>query len=111
MKKKILFDVYNISKRIRNIERNYYVVFNTSNNKFEVHNSSQIGSSYCLTLPYDKLDERTLKYVRSSNCTNIDEILEKLENDNKIRESANNSSAFSHIVDLGLDMEKENENY
>lgn len=110
MKKNILFDVYNISKRIKNIERNYYIVFNTSSKKFEVHNSSQIGSSYCLTLPYDKLDERALKYVRSTNCTNIDEILEQIENDNKKRESATKSSAFSNVVDTILDMEKENEN-
>lgn len=99
MKIRILHDVYNISKRIKNIERNYYVVYNTSKQKFEVHNSLQKGTTYCVTIPYKNLDERTLKYVRSTMSTNIDEILEKIENDNKLRESTNQTSAFSNIVD------------
>ena len=88
MKLQILHDMFNISKRIRNIDRNYYVVFNISKQKFEVHNSSQIGSSYCLTIPYDKLDERTLKLVLKTKSANIEEILEKIENDNNILENA-----------------------
>lgn len=107
MKIKVLFDVYNISKRIKNIEKGYYVVYDTLKQKFEVHSSSQMGSSYCLTLPYDKLDERTLKYVRSTMSTNIDEILNKIENDNQILESANKTSAFSSFAEnLEQNMER-----
>ena len=82
-------DVYNIAKRIKNIDRNYYVVFNTSKQKFEVHNSAQIGSSYCLTLPYNQLDERALQHVLKNSSDNIEEILKQLENDNKKLESTN----------------------
>jgi len=99
MKIKITHDVYDIAKRIKNIDKNYYIVFETSRGKFEVHNSSQIGSSYCLTLPNTCLDERALKHVRKTQSANIDEILEKIENDNNLRESANKSSAFSTIID------------
>ena len=88
MKVQIFNDMFNISKRIKNIDRNYYVIFNISKQKFEVHNSSQIGSSYCLTIPYDKLDERTLKLVLKTKSANIEEILEKIENDNNILENA-----------------------
>jgi hypothetical protein len=49
VKIKISGDVYDISKRIKNIDRDYYVVYDTSKQKFEIHNSSQIDSSYCLT--------------------------------------------------------------
>ena len=66
MKIKILNDVYNISKRIKYIDKDYYIVYDTSKHKFEVHNSNQSGGSYCLTLPYKELDERSLKHVRSS---------------------------------------------
>ena len=96
---KITQDVYDISKRIKYIDRNYYIVFNTSKQKFEIHNSNQIGSSYCLTLPFSELDERVLQYVRKTQSVNIDEILQNLENDNNIRESANQTSAFSSIID------------
>ena len=47
MKIKLIYDVYNISKRIKEIDKDYYIVYDTSKNKFEVHNSSQIGGSYC----------------------------------------------------------------
>lgn len=99
MKIKILHDVCNISKRIKYIDRDYYVVYNTSKQKFEIHNSSQFGSSYCLTLPYCQLDERALAYVRQTASANIDEVLEKMENDNNIRESANITSAFSSVAE------------
>lgn len=99
MKVQIMHDVYDISKRVKNIEMNYYVVYDTFKQKFEIHNSNQIGSSYCLTLPFDRLDERTLKYIRSTQSKNIDEILMKIENDNNTRESAIKSSAFSDIAE------------
>ena len=99
MKIQINFDVYNISKRIKDIDRDYYVVYDTSKQKFEVHNSKQIGSTYCLTLPYCELDERSLDYVLKTQSTNVEEILEKIENDNKILESTNKLSAFSTILD------------
>lgn len=99
MKIKILHDVYNISKRIKNIDRDYYVVYDTSKQKFEVHNSNQSGASYCLTIPYCELDERTLKCVLKSQSANIEEILYEIENDNNLRESANQSSAFSTMLE------------
>ena len=99
MKIKIESDVYNISKRIKSIDKGYYVVYDTTTSKFEIHNKSQKGSSYCLTLPFNQLDDRTLKRVRSTMSSNIDEIIYNLENDNKILESANKTSAFSNIVD------------
>ena len=96
---KIKRDVYNIAKRIKKIDKNYYIVYNTSTLKFEIHCKNQIGSPYCLTLPYDELDERALKYVRSTQIANMDEILEKLEYDNQLVESAEKSRAFSYVAD------------
>ena len=106
MKVQIYNDVYNISKRIKDIDKNYYIVFNTSKHKFEVHNSNQNGSSYCLTIPYDELDERSLNYVLKTQSVNIDEILNEIENDNNLREGAKKSSAFSQIAELINDVEK-----
>lgn len=97
MKIRIFSDVYNISKRVKDIDKNYYVVYDTSKQKFEIHNSKQIGSSYCLTIEKNQLDERVLKLVLKSKSANIDEILEQIENDNKNLESANKSSAFSNV--------------
>lgn len=100
MKLKIFHDVFNISKRIKKIDKDYYVVYDTSKQKFEIHNSSQTGSSYCLTLPFNELDERSLNYVHQTSSANIDRILEKIENDNNIRESAIKTSAFSNACEI-----------
>ena len=99
MKIKILFDVYNIAKRLKDIDRDYYVVYDTSKQHYEIHNSSQKGSTYCLTIPHNQLDERVLKLVRKNQSANIDEILEQIENDNKHLESTNLTSAFSNMFD------------
>ena len=96
---RIEHDVYDIAKRVKDIDIGYYVVYNTSRQKFEIHNSNQMGSSFCLTVPYDQLDERALKLVRKTQSANIDEILEQIENDNKNLESAENSSVFSSVID------------
>lgn len=99
MKIKILHDVYNISKRMKCIDRGYYVVYDTSKQHFEIHNENQMGSSYCMTIPFEQLDERVIKLVRKNQSANIDEILEQIENDNKLLESTNLSSAFSNMFD------------
>ena len=108
MKIKISNDVYNIAKRIKEIDKFYYIVFNTSNNKFEVHNSNQNGGSFCLTLPYTFLDERTLNLVNQTRVENIERILNEIENENKLKESADKTctlNQFNEILEDNLKKE------
>lgn len=100
MKIKIFCDVYNISNRLKYIDKDYFVVYDTSKNKFEIHNKNQVGSSYCLTLPYSCLDERTIDYVLQTKSENIERILQTIDNENKIKESAEKSSALSNAYEL-----------
>lgn len=100
MKIKLKSDVYNISKRVKEIDYGYYVVYDTSKSKFEIHCSTQVGTSYCLTLPYSCLDERALNYIHKTKSTNIDRILDKIDNDNKQLESAEKTSAQSAVCEL-----------
>lgn len=103
MKIKLKHDVFNISKRIKEIDKDYYVVYNTQSLKFEIHNNSQIGSSYCLTLPFNELDERAIWYVCQTKSENIDKILEKIDSENSIKESAEKTSTLSNVYDLLMD--------
>ena len=107
MKIKLTHDVYNISKRIKQIDLGYYVVYNTELCKFEIHNSNQIGSTYCLTLPYTELDERTLNYVAKTRSINVEKILEEIENNNKIQENQEKRKTFSQLNESVLDNFKE----
>ena len=99
MLKKLESDVYNISKRIKKIDRDYYVVLNTSTEKFEIHNSNQIGSTYCLTLPFSELDERTINYIHKTKSINIESILNSIETENNIKKSASISSTLSDVYE------------
>lgn len=95
----IKHDVYNISKRIKEIDRYYKLVYNTKSCKFEVHSSNQIGGSYCLSLPYPQLDERTLTYTLSTRSENILQILAQIDNENKLLESAFKRKALSQVCE------------
>lgn len=83
MKIKIRHDVYNISKRIKKIDKNYYIVYDTSRACFEVHYKGQVGGSYCLSLPYPELDARTLFLINKTKSKNITFLLEEIEENNK----------------------------
>lgn len=104
MKLTIEHDVYNIAKRIKDIDRFYYIVYDTSKNSFEVHNSMQIDNSYCLTLPYSVLDERTLNYVYHTKSENIEKLLNEIENENRLKENAIKSSVLSQFDDAFTDI-------
>lgn len=99
MKIKLNYDVYNISKRVKEIDKYYYVVYDTSKNKFEIHNSKQIGSTYCLTLPFKCLDERCLNYINKTKSENIEKILNEIDNLNNIKESADKTSALNNVCE------------
>lgn len=98
MKKIILSDVFDIAKRLKEIDRNYFVVFNTAKQKYEVHNSRQLGDSYCLTVPFDCFDARTIVLVQQSRIKNISEIVEKMDFDNKVLQKLNNKTALDDMM-------------
>ena len=90
-------DVYNIANRIKCIDRDYFVVFNTIKRKYEIHNSAQLSSSYCLTLPYDCLDARALDYVYMTMVGNIEELIEKIDRENDLNDKLEKQNAITKI--------------
>ena len=45
--------------------------------------------SYVCSLPYNQLDERTIKYLYSTKIENIDDIIKRIDEDNQKLEQAN----------------------
>lgn len=76
-------DIYFIGSRLKEIDSNYQVFYNTKRNMFEVHNKEQIGGSYCLTVPYSKLDQRTVDFVRKTRTENRKKLFEEIDKDNE----------------------------
>ena len=79
---KINQDVFNISDRIKEIDSDYFIVYNTKLKKYEVHNSSQNMNSYCLTCPYNSLDKRLLDYTQKTRIVNFDKIIKEIDENN-----------------------------
>lgn len=75
-------DVYFILNRIREIDSGYKIFYNTAKKHFEIHNSKQKGGSYCLTVPFNVLDERTVMLVRKSRVENFDQLIKDIDKHN-----------------------------
>lgn len=103
---KITSDVYNISNRIKNIDRNYFIVYNTSKRCFEVHNKQQ-KNTYCVTLPYKTLDERTLNYTLKTRSQNLSKILISIEQQNAEREKQAIRDTLNEVDDSINQLRKE----
>ena len=75
-------DTYYIGERLKEIDESYFIVYNFEKEKFEIHSSTQSGSTYCLTVPYSVLDERTLTLVRKTQSANLDRLIDEMEKEN-----------------------------
>lgn len=74
----IVNDVFNIAKRLKKIDKNYFVLFNLVSQKFEVHHR-QSKNTLQLVLPYKFLDYRTLKLVLETKVENQKKLLYEME--------------------------------
>ena len=63
-------DAFHISDRIKRIDPDYFIVVNHRTGKYEVHNSSNVGNTYCFSVPYLELDDRTLEYCKETLVEN-----------------------------------------
>lgn len=83
-------NVYLIPERLREIDRDYFVIRNHTRQVFEIHHRTQPESSYCLTVPYSELDARTLDLVRKTNIVNAEKLLLQMDEHNRKLEEAQN---------------------
>ena len=76
-------DTFFINERLKEIDKDYFIVFNLEKQKYEVHVQGQAKSSYAFTLPFDGLDERTILFAQKTRIANMDKILDEIEKDNE----------------------------
>lgn len=99
-KTKITYDLFNIAKRLKAIDRNYFVVFNNKLKRYEIHNSSQFFNTLSLVCPYPKLDKRVIDLVLKTRVERSKELLENIEKNNaKLEnESTTNTLYKTHCM-------------
>lgn len=89
MKIKIESDVFDIAKRVKDIDEDYYILFDTSKNVYELHHKNQ-PNTYCFSYEFQNLDSRFIDKVYATNVNNIVNIVEDIDkNNDKIVQSEN----------------------
>lgn len=86
---KINTDNLFILERLREIDKSYFIVFNTKFNRYEVHSSRQAENTFCVGLPFLTLDERVIDFVQKTRIENIEKLLDEIEKNNK-KQTINN---------------------
>ena len=93
-------DLFGVCRRLKSIDDGYFVFLNYKTGKFEVHNKKD-SRTLCLVLPYDRLDERTVRHVLYTRAERAREIVERMERENarleaECRRDAVQKLAFFH---------------
>lgn len=91
-------DVFNISQRIKEIDEGYFIVFNPTNQRYELHHSEQADSSYCSTLPYEELDGRAIERTREMSAARARIILAEMKAHNEKLEHDNNKKIENEVA-------------
>ena len=86
----ITYDTFDITSRIKNIDKNYFIRYNKKTSKYEVWLMCGVNAHLELILPFPYLDFRTIKKVLLSKVEKIDEIIKSMEEDNKRLENKQN---------------------
>lgn len=85
MKIKIEDDLFDIVKRIKEIDDGYFVLFDIEKGRYEIHNSKQ-KQTHCLNVNGCELNSCVIDLILKTNVAYIDHIIEDIDNNNKKHE-------------------------
>lgn len=85
-------DLFGICARLKSIDGGYYVFLDYKTGRFELHHG--VGAhSLCLVLPFDRLDERTVRHVLYTRAERVKELVAAMERENAKLENEQNRRA------------------
>ena len=95
MKIVIKNDLFDISSRVKEIDEKYGIVYDDEKRRFEltrdgVHNA---------VIPYDRLDERTLRFVKYTRFDNAENVLNDIDRHNAEIERQNVKKMQDRVED------------
>ena len=76
--KPICHDLFNIAERLRNIDPDYVLCRDNTQNRFVVYWRGKLA----FVVPFDRLDERTLVYAKKTRRENADELEREIDEGN-----------------------------
>ena len=77
-------DLFDITKRLKDIDQNYVIIFNDESIRFEVHSSTYPSMQTLeFIVPFETLDERTLWYALKTRVENFESLQDEFDLHNK----------------------------
>jgi len=74
-------DVFDVSRRLKEIDGDYFVVYNLTRGRFEVHHGRQ-RETLAVAVPFKTLDCRTVSRVLRTRVENLKAITAQIDADN-----------------------------
>lgn len=71
-----------IPGRVKELDGRLFIMLNTRTQKYEIHSASETGSTLECVLPYEALDERTVRHVRRHRIERTEELAREVEEHN-----------------------------
>ena len=79
----VLSNAMDIPVRLKEVNRDFFVMFNTRTQRYEIHCASQPGDTLACSLPYDELDARAIQYAREFSAERTQQIAAEIERYNE----------------------------
>lgn len=91
-------DLFGISGRLKAIDPDYFVFYSYVKRRYEVHARGQRGGTLALVVPFDRLDERTVRLVLRTRRERADAYLAEIERENECLKKAERERAVRHAA-------------
>lgn len=73
-------DLFGIARRLKAIDKDYFVVYSYRKDRYEVHNKGNKGNTFCFSAA--SLDERVITKARQTRRERVKELFFQIERDN-----------------------------
>lgn len=79
----VISHAMDIPVRLKEVNRDFFCMFNIRTQKYEIHCASQPESTLSCVLPFDELDYRAIQYVREFSRERMQNIAKEIEEYNE----------------------------
>lgn len=99
-------NVFRIPERIKEIDPDYFILFNSYTQKYELHHRITPWNTYQLTFPYPELDARAVTHVNRTHVRRAKQLAREVEEHNRKLDEAKRkrfSDQVREIAEWGYD--------
>lgn len=94
-------DLFDIASRLKEIDPAYFIAREHKHGRFELHVKGQRGGTLALALPFERLDERTLRFARKTRAERAADLIKEAEEHNLRLEREEMQRAIHRMSERG----------